>query len=78
MMNIPIESLHTTMLGEKRIKRNLGLETNDVVSWCKSAVSCADKGAFVRKGKNWYVYGDNYVLTINAYSNTIITAHKLA
>ncbi|MDR0423486.1 MAG: DUF3781 domain-containing protein [Rickettsiales bacterium] len=73
MENIPIESLHTTMLGEKRIKHNLGLEINDVVSWCKSAISDTNKGTFIRKGKNWYVYGDDYVLTINA----IITTHKL-
>jgi hypothetical protein len=77
MMDIPIESLHTTALGEKRIKRNLGLETNDVVAWCKSAVAGADKESLVRKGKNWYVYGNDYVLTVNAHSNTVITAHKL-
>lgn len=76
MMNIVIESLHTTMLGKERIKRNLGLETNDVAQWCKSAVSNVDEKSIIRKGKNWYVYGDNYVLTINAHSNTIITAHK--
>jgi len=76
MINIPTESLHTTLLGEKRIKRNLGLKTNDIVAWCKSEVSNAKKGSIIRKGKNWYVYGDGYVLTINARSNTIITAHK--
>ncbi len=31
---------------------------------------------FTRKGKNWYVDADNCVITVNAYSFTIITAHK--
>jgi hypothetical protein len=74
MKNIPIESLHTTPLGEVRIKRNLGLNTDDVVTWCKSATANAKE--ITRKGKNWYVYGNVFVLTINAHSNTIITAHK--
>ena len=77
MANIPTELLHTTVLGEERIRRNLGLKTNDVVAWCKSAVSNAGKESIIRKGKNWYVYGDGYVLTINAHSYTIITAHTL-
>ena len=29
-----------------------------------------------RSGKNWYVNIDNCIITINAYSYTIITAHK--
>jgi hypothetical protein len=77
MINIPVESLHTTALGKERIKRNLGLKTNDIIEWCKQAVFNANEGSIIRKGKNWYVYGDDYVLTINAYSNTVITAHKL-
>jgi hypothetical protein len=32
--------------------------------------------AIVRKGKNWYVSRDDFTLTINAHSHTIITAHK--
>jgi hypothetical protein len=77
MINIPIELLHTTLLGKERIRRNLGLKTDNIVEWCKSSVSNANNESIIRKGKNWYVYGDGYVLTINAHSNTIITAHKL-
>ena len=69
-----LEKIHTTVLGAERIKRNLSLQTDDVVSWCKQKIEKADK--IIRKGKNWYVSVDNYVITINAHSYTIITAHK--
>jgi hypothetical protein len=73
-MQIPIEKLHTTLMGEERIVRNLALKTANVVAWCKQAVMNAS--SIERKGKNWYVYGNGFVITINAHSNTIITAHK--
>jgi intein-encoded DNA endonuclease-like protein len=69
-----IEKLHTTTLGIIRIKKNLELKTNDVVNWCKNKTKNANK--IVRNRKNWYVYIDNIVITINANSFTIITAHK--
>lgn len=70
-----IDEIHTTELGVMRIKRNLGLEDDDVVEWCKSKVK-DDFAKIMRKGKNWYVYIDDCIITINAYSYTIITAHK--
>lgn len=70
-----IDKLHTTELGEERIKRNLSLHTNDVVDWCKTKITSAN-ATITRNGKNWYVNIDNCILTINAYSYTIITAHK--
>ena len=30
-----IDKVHTTEMGIDRIKKNLGLDTNDVVEWCK-------------------------------------------
>jgi len=69
-----IDKIHTTELGVMRIKRNLELETNDVVGWCKSKIKRAD--GIYRKGKNWYVSFDDCVITINTHSYTIITAHK--
>ena len=69
-----IDKLHTTELGIERIKRNLELGVADVVDWCKLKIGQADE--IVRKGKNWYVYVDNAVITVNACSYTIITAHK--
>jgi hypothetical protein len=69
-----IHKIHTTELGIVRIKRNLDLKTDDVADWCKQKIEQADE--IIRKGKNWYVYADNSVITINAHSYTIITAHK--
>jgi len=71
-----IDKIHTTALGVVRIKKNLQLETDDVVNWCKRKVKIAEK--ILRNGKNWYVYIGNNVITINAGSYTIITAHKKA
>ena len=75
-MDIDIEKLHTTAMGEERIRRNLGLKTDDIVAWCRQVVRDADAGAITRKGKNRYVSRDDFTLTINAHSHTIITAHK--
>ena len=68
-----LERLHTTPLGEVRIKRNLALEVKDVVLWCRQKTTTAD--LIERKGKNWYVHTGSTVITINAHSFTIITAH---
>jgi hypothetical protein len=73
---IDIGKLHTTPMGATRIRRNLDLDAPDVVAWCKEAVRRVDADAIERKGKNWYVTGDGFVLTINVNSHTIITAHK--
>ena len=70
-----LEQLHTTQLGVVRIKRNLSLDTEDAVGWCKSKIRSAD-AIITRNGKNWYVKVDHCVITINAYSYTIITAHR--
>jgi hypothetical protein len=72
-----IEQVHTTELGEERIKRNLGLDVDDVTVWCKRAIFTADRDSIIRKGKNWYVYGEGFILTVNASSHTVITAHKI-
>jgi hypothetical protein len=69
-----IDLLHTTELGAERIKRNLGLTTGDVVAWCRQSILSAE--SIQRKGKNWYVYAGKSVITVNAHSYTIITAHK--
>lgn len=71
-----IDRVHTTTLGVERIKRNLGLKTEDVVSWCKEGIQ-SPKSVITRKGKNWYITIDDSVLTVNASSYTIITAHKV-
>ena len=69
-----IDKVHTTEMGIDRIKKNLKLDTNDVVEYCKNKV--LDKNCNIHKqGKNWYGEIDNILITINSYSYTIITAH---
>ena len=70
-----INKLHTTKLGIDRIKRNLGLETDNIVEWSKQAIMQSDK--IIKTGKNWYIKTDNAVITVNTNSYTIITAHKI-
>ena len=70
-----IDKLHTTELGIVRIKRNLSLDTDNVVEWCKDKINSANAIAS-RNGKNWYINVDTCCITVNAYSYTIITAHK--
>lgn len=62
-------------MGSLRIKKNLFLDTDDTVNWCKDKIN-SEGAAITRKGKNWYVNADDCVITVNAYSYTIITAHK--
>ena len=70
-----LDKLHTTELGKERVKRNLSLETEDVVDWCKQQI--ADENSVIfRSGKNWYVNVKICKITVNAHSYTIITAHK--
>ena len=72
-----ITDLHTTPLGAERIRRNLDLEESiDVVNFCRTFI-LEDFAKFERKGKNWYVTAGHVRITINAHSNTIITAHKI-
>jgi hypothetical protein len=73
---IDIDKLHTTPMGVERIRRNLDLEAEDVVDWCKAEVKNAPASTITRNGKNWYVTGNGFVITINVHSHTIITAHK--
>ena len=70
-----LEKLHTTELGAKRIKRNLEIDTEDVVTWCKQSINNPEC-SIIRKGKNWYAGISNCQITVNAHSYTIITAHK--
>ena len=70
-----LDGLHTTELGIARIKRNLSLDAEDVVAWCKDKIN-SSHAVITRRGKNWYVNVDDFVITVNAHSYTIITAHK--
>ncbi|MDR0948899.1 MAG: DUF3781 domain-containing protein [Lachnospiraceae bacterium] len=73
---IDIDKLHTTPMGAERIRRNLGLTTEDVEIWCREAVKNTHDSDIVQRGKNFYVNGDGFVITIHAHSHTIITAQR--
>jgi hypothetical protein len=71
-----LDKIHTTELGKERIKKNLCLTDDDVVKWCIKNIK--DKNSVIlREGKNWYITVNDYVITVNVYSFTIITAHKV-
>lgn len=72
-----LDRLHTTELGGIRIRKNLALDTADVVAWCRTKIA-SEQAVITRQGKNWYIEADNCIITVNAYSYTIITAHKKA
>ena len=69
-----INKVHTTEMGVGRISRNLGI-SGDVVEICKGKI-LKKESVVERKGKNYYVNIDDCIITVNASSFTIITAHK--
>ena len=71
-----LDKLHTTELGVERIKRNLALDTDHVVDWCRNRISSVE-ASISRKGNNWDIAVDGCIITVNAYSYTIITVHKV-
>lgn len=71
-----MDKVHTTEMGITRIKRNLALDTDEVVEWCKEKIQ-SEAAMITRNGKNWYVSIEGCMITVNAYSYTIITAHKM-
>lgn len=71
-----IDQLHTTDMGISRIEKNLKLDTDDVVLYCKNKV-LDQKCNIYKQGKNWYCEVDGVKITVNSYSYTIIMAHIL-
>ena len=69
-----IDKIHTTEMGNERIKKNLKLNTNDAVEYCKNKVLNNNCNIY-KQGKNWYCEIDDIKITINSYNYTIITAH---
>ena len=70
-----LDKVHTTEMGAERIKRNLKIEYDDVVKYCIDKIK-KDACVIKRNGKNWYAQVDGQIFTVNAYSYTIITAHR--
>lgn len=70
-----LDKVHTTEMGVDRIKRNIEVDAEDIVEYCKSKIM-QEHAVIDRKGKNYYVTVDGIIITVNASSYTIITAHK--
>ena len=68
-----IEKVHTTEMGVGRISKNLGI-SGDVVEYCKKKILKKDSEV-KKEGKNFYVSIDDCIITVNASSYSIITAH---
>lgn len=70
-----LDKIHTTKMGVDRIKNNLGIDV-DVVEYCKEKILDTNSNIY-KQGKNWYIEINNVKITVNSYSYTIITAHKI-
>ena len=71
-----LDLMHTTEMGAERIRKNLELDKEDPVEYCRRMIMNKDS-VISSRGKNWYVTNGDTEITINRYSYTIITAHKI-
>ena len=69
-----VDKIHTTEMGIGRIQKNLGID-EEPVNYCISKLK-QDNSVVTKEGKNYYVNVDDCIITVNAGSFTIITAHK--
>ncbi|MBO7732560.1 MAG: DUF3781 domain-containing protein [Methanobrevibacter sp.] len=70
-----LDKIHTTEMGVDRIKRNIEVDVDDIVAYCVEKIK-QENAVIEKKGKNYYVSVDGIIITVNASSYTIITAHK--
>lgn len=68
-----IDKIHTTKLGEDRIKKNIKIN-GDVVEYLKEKI-IDSKSIIHKEGKNYYCDIDGIRITINSFNYSIITAH---
>ena len=66
---------HNKEMDVDRIKRNIEVEVDDIVKYSVDKIK-QENAVIEIKGKNFYVTVDGIIITINASSYTIITAHK--
>ena len=70
-----LDKVHTTEMGVDRIKRNIEVDVDDIVAYCIEKIK-QENAVIEKKGKNYYVSVDGIIITVNASSYTMITAHK--
>jgi len=63
-------------MGVDRIEKNLNLDTQDVVKFCKKNILNKNCKIY-KKEKKWYCEINHIRITVNSYSYTIITAHEM-
>ncbi len=71
-----IDKIHTTPMGAERISKNLKLTDTNPVEYCKAQILSPDCHIY-KDGKNWYCETVSIKITVNSFSYTIITAHKI-
>ena len=71
-----MDKIHTSYPGMDRISKNLNINRSDVIKYCKDIILNKESTVY-KKGKNYYAELSDIKLTINSYTFTIITAHKL-
>lgn len=71
-----LDKLHTTIMGVERIKKNLNINKESVISYCKEKILNKNSNIY-KQGKNWYCEIENIKITVNSYTYTIITAHYI-
>lgn len=69
-----LDKIHTTVLGKKRIQKNLNIQ-DDVISYLIKLIQIKESVVY-QKGKNYYCSIDSILITINSYNYCVITAHK--
>ena len=69
-----INKLHTTKMGINRIKKNLNLDIDNIVDYCRNKIIDGNCTIY-KNGKNFYCVIENIKITVNSFTYTIITAH---
>ena len=70
------DRLRTTPMGAERIRKNLNLDTEDVIGYCRALIMREDCRVD-RRGKNLYCESGGVRLTVHGHSCTVITAHRI-
>lgn len=70
-----LDQLHHAVTSSVTNDKFLFMRTAPSSVVCRTKIS-SDNAVITRKGKNWYAAVEDCIITVNAYSYTLITAHK--
>lgn len=71
-----LDKLSSTKLGLQRVRKNISLESEEVIQFCKEKIE-KEVAKIEKVGKNYYIKIDSVEITVNANTFTIIAAHKI-